>query len=549
MAALADNALAFDIETFLAQEQAKDLLRFTTAGSVDDGKSTLIGRLLYDSQNVYEDQLKAVTKASVNRSAGPIDFSLLTDGLRAEREQGITIDVAYRYFATARRKFIIADTPGHEQYTRNMATGASTAELAIILIDARNGILPQSRRHAYIASLLGIPNFAIAVNKMDLVEYDQAVFRAIERDFREFLGRLHARPHVYFLPISALEGDNVVRRSRKMPWFEGPSLLEFLETVPVLDRVRAAAFRFPVQRVVRPDQTFRGYAGQVVSGAVRPGDAIVAFPSGQRSRVESIETFDGPLQEAIAPMSVTLTLEDELDISRGDMIAPAQKLPEVARQFDANVVWLNEQPLDPAKTYVVKHTAQNVAAEVKAIKHRVNITTLEHEAADRLEMNAIGVLRIETSRPIYFDAYSENRGTGSFILLDPATNATVGAGMILWAVQADRARRNVELGTGRVTAAERIARYRHSGATVALGHREQLAWLLERKLFDRGCAVVISSNAGVDAYATGLLVLHLSDEASDLPIDDARAAEEVIRRLEESGVLLPDESLTGGEGI
>ena len=491
---------------------------------MDDGKSTLIGRLLYDSQNVYEDQLKAVTKASVNRSAGPIDFSLLTDGLRAEREQGITIDVAYRYFATARRKFIIADTPGHEQYTRNMATGASTAELAIILIDARNGILPQSRRHAYIASLLGIPNFAIAVNKMDLVEYDEGVFRAIERDFREFLGLLHASPRVYFLPISALEGDNVVRRSRKMPWFEGPSLLEFLETVPVLDRVRAAAFRFPVQRVVRPDQTFRGYAGQVVSGSVRPGDAIVAFPSGQRSRVESIETFDGPLQEAVAPMSVTLTLKDELDISRGDMIASAQKLPEVTRQFDASVVWLNEQPLDPAKTYIVKHTAQSVAAEVKAIKHRVNITTLEHETVDRLEMNAIGVLRIETSRPIYFDAYSENRATGSFILLDPATNATVGAGMILAAVQAERTRRTVELGTGRVTAAERIARYRHSGATVALGHREQLAWVLERRLFDRGCAVVISSNTDVDAYATGLLVLHLSDEASDLPTDDARAA-------------------------
>jgi len=551
MAALADNALAFDIETFLAQEEAKDLLRFTTAGSVDDGKSTLIGRLLYDSQNVYEDQLKAVTKASVNRSAGPIDFSLLTDGLRAEREQGITIDVAYRYFATALRKFIIADTPGHEQYTRNMATGASTAELAIILIDARNGILPQSRRHAYIASLLGIPNFAIAVNKMDLVDYDEAVFRTIEREFREFLGRLHARPQVYFLPISALEGDNVVRRSRKMPWFEGSSLLEFLETVPVLDRVRAAAFRFPVQRVVRPDQSFRGYAGQVVSGAVRPGDAIVAFPSGQRSRVESIETFDGPLQEAIAPMSVTLTLTDELDISRGDMIASAQKLPEVTRQFDANVVWPNEQPLDPAKTYVVKHTAQSVTAEVKAIKHRVNITTLEHEAVGRLEMNAIGVLQIETSRPIYFDAYSANRATGSFILLDPATNATVGAGMILSAVQAERARRTIELKLGRVTAAERIARYRHSGATVVLGRREQLAWLLERKLFDRGCSVVIANDTGLGAYVTGLLVLLVSDETSDwdLPPDDLQAADEIIRRLEESGILLADESLTGGEGI
>jgi sulfate adenylyltransferase subunit 1 len=549
MAALADTALAFDIETFLAQEQAKDLLRFTTAGSVDDGKSTLIGRLLFDSQNVYEDQLKAVTKASVNRSAGPIDFSLLTDGLRAEREQGITIDVAYRYFATARRKFIIADTPGHEQYTRNMATGASTADLAIILIDARNGILPQSRRHAYIASLLGIPNFAIAVNKMDLVDYDEAVFRAIEQDFSDFLRQLHGATDAYFLPISALAGDNVVRRSRVMPWFDGPSLLEFLETVPVLDRVRAASFRFPVQRVVRPDQTFRGYAGQVVSGAVRPGDAILAFPSGRRSRVQSIETFDGPLQEAIAPMSVTLTLEDELDISRGDMLASAQKLPEVARQFDATVVWLNEQPLDPARTYVVKHTAQSVAAQVKAIKHRVNIATLEHEEAGSLEMNAIGVLRIETSRPIFFDAYSDNRATGSFILLDPATNATVGAGMILSAVHTDRTRRTAEMKLGRVTVAERIARYRHSGATVALGRRQQLAWLLERRLFDRGCAVVIADKAGVEAGATGLLVLVLSDEATHLPPDDSQAADQIIRGLEESGILLTDESLTGGEGI
>jgi sulfate adenylyltransferase large subunit len=551
MAALADTALAFDIETFLAQEQAKDLLRFTTAGSVDDGKSTLIGRLLFDSQNVYEDQLKAVTKASVNRSAGPIDFSLLTDGLRAEREQGITIDVAYRYFATARRKFIIADTPGHEQYTRNMATGASTAELAIILIDARNGVLQQSRRHAYIASLLGIPNFAIAVNKMDLVGYDEAVFHAIEIEFSEFLGRLRAMPNVYFLPVSALEGDNVVRRSRKMAWFDGPSLLEFLETVPVLDRVRAGAFRFPVQRVVRPDQAFRGYAGQIVSGTIRPGDAILAFPSGQRSRVESIETFDGPLPEAIAPMSVTLTLEDELDISRGDMIASVQKVPEAARQFDANVVWLSEQPLDASKTYLLKHSAQTVAAEVKAIRHRMNINTLEQEESDSLEMNAVGVLRIETSRAIYFDAYSENRATGSFILLDPATNATVAAGMILSAVQVDRGSRRVELRVGRVTAAERIARYRHSGAIVALGRREQLAWLLERNLFDRGCAVTVAGDTSIDASATGLLVLLVSAQAPerDLPIDDAAAADEIIHRLEESGVLLPNESLTEGEGI
>jgi sulfate adenylyltransferase subunit 1 (EFTu-like GTPase family) len=335
-----------------------------------------------------------------------------------------------------------------------------------------------------------------------------------------------------------------------MDWFDGPSLLEFLETVPVLDRVRAGAFRFPVQRVVRPDQNFRGYAGQIVSGAVRPGDAMLAFPSGQRSRVASIETFDGPLPEAIAPMSVTLTLEDELDISRGDMLASAERVPEVARQFEANVVWLSEQPLDPNRTYLLKHSAQTVAAEVKAIRHRVNINTLAHETVDQLEMNAIGVLRIETSRAIYFDAYTENRTTGSFILFDPATNATVAAGMILAAVQVDRGRRAVELRVGRVTAAERIARYRHSGAVLALGGREQLAWLLERRLFDRGCAVAVVNEAGLDA-GTGLLVLLVSGQTCDwdLPSDDARAADEVVRRLEESGILLPDESLTEGEGI
>src|SRR5271165_5762177 len=385
-AAMLEAPETFAIEDFLAREGRKDLLRFTTAGSVDDGKSTLIGRLLYDSRNVYEDQIKSVTKASVNRSAGAIDFSLLTDGLRAEREQGITIDVAYRYFATARRKFIIADTPGHEQYTRNMATGASTADLAVILIDARNGVLQQSRRHGFIASLLGIPNFVVAVNKMDAVGYDEAVFRSIESEYREFVGRVflqQSAPHVYFLPISALEGDNVVRPSRNMAWFQGPSLLEFLESVPVHHRTRGAAFRFPVQRVIRPDQDFRGYAGQIVSGSVRPGDGILALPSGRRSRVKSIETFDGQLDEAVAPMSVTLTLEDEVDISRGDMLASAQKPPDAARQFDASIVWLNEQPLDLSRPYVLKHTTQTMPAEVKAVKHRVNIKTLEHEPADR----------------------------------------------------------------------------------------------------------------------------------------------------------------------
>ena len=561
MAAVAKTPVAFQIEDFLAQEQAKDLLRFTTAGSVDDGKSTLIGRLLYDSQSVYEDQLKAVTKASVNRSAGTIDFSLLTDGLRAEREQGITIDVAYRYFATARRKFIIADTPGHEQYTRNMATGASTADLAVILIDARNGVLQQSRRHGYIASLLGIPNFVVAVNKMDAVGYDEAVFRAIETEYREFIGRLSVQlnaPHPYFLPISALEGDNVVRPSRNMPWFQGPSLLEFLETVPVHQRTRVSAFRFPVQRVIRPDQDFRGYAGQVVSGTIRPGDSILALPSGQRSRVKSIETFDGRLEEAVAPLSVTLTLEDEVDISRGDMISSAQKTPDIARQFDVSVVWLNEQALDLSRPYILKHTTQTLPAEVKAVKHRVNIKTLEHETSDRLEMNGIGVLRIETSRPIYFDAYTQNRATGSVILIDPETNATVGAGMILAPVIVERDRSKVaslDLRHERVTPVERMARYRHGGETISLGDRKALAWLLERKLFDRGCAVTVIEHASPEALAAleqaGLLVLLISSQASewDLPKDDSEAAEFVIASLEETEILLRNESLTGGEGI
>ncbi len=559
MSALAKPAVVFEIEDFLAQEHAKDLLRFTTAGSVDDGKSTLIGRLLYDSQSVYEDQIKAVTKASVNRSAGAIDFSLLTDGLRAEREQGITIDVAYRYFATARRKFIIADTPGHEQYTRNMATGASTADLAVILIDARNGVLQQSRRHGFIASLLGIPNFVVAVNKMDAVGYDEAVFRSIESEYREFVGRVFSQqsaPHVYFLPISALEGDNVVRPSRNMAWFQGPSLLEFLESVPVHHRTRGAAFRFPVQRVIRPDQDFRGYAGQIVSGSVRPGDGILALPSGRRSRVKSIETFDGQLEEAVAPMSVTLTLEDEVDISRGDMLASAQKPPDAARQFDASMVWLNEQPLDLSRPYVLKHTTQTMPAEVKAVKHRVDIKTLEHEPADRLEMNGIGVLRIETSRPIYFDAYTQNRFTGSLILIDPETNATVGAGMIIAPVIVERSKvAALDLRHERVTPVERIARYRHGGETISLGGRKTLAWLLERRLFDRGCAVTVIEHAAPETLVAleqaGLLVLLVSGKSPDwnLPKDDSEAAELVIASLEETQILLRNESLIGGEGI
>ncbi|HUY81735.1 MAG TPA: sulfate adenylyltransferase subunit CysN [Acidobacteriaceae bacterium] len=425
----AEEQAAFEIEEFLATEQQKDLLRFSTAGSVDDGKSTLIGRLLYDSRNVYEDHVRSVTRSSGGSAAPSIDFALLTDGLRAEREQGITIDVAYRFFSTARRKFIIADTPGHEQYTRNMATGASTADLAIILVDARKGILTQSRRHAYIAALLGIPRVVAAINKMDLVDYSEEVFDRLSRDFAALAERVGLASYE-LIPISALEGDNVVRGSERMPWYEGPSLLEYLENVEVAGRNSEAPFRLPVQRVMRPDQNFRGFAGQIAAGTIRPGDRIVALPSGRTSLVERIVTFDRDLKSASAPLSVTLTLEDELDISRGDLIAAVDAQPAVTNHFAASAVWLHAQPLALHKRYLLKHASHVVSARVRAVRHRVNIETLETQAATALELNGIGEIEVETDRPILADLYGESRMTGSFILIDPASNATVGAGMI-----------------------------------------------------------------------------------------------------------------------
>ena len=461
-------------------EGAPELLRFTTAGSVDDGKSTLIGRLLYDSKGVYEDQVASIRKATRNQTTGGLDLSLLTDGLRAEREQGITIDVAYRYFSTARRKFIIADTPGHEQYTRNMATGASTANLAIILIDARYGVLPQSRRHAYIASLLGIPHMVVAVNKMDLVEFRQAVFDAIRRDFEAFAQQLEIRD-AEFIPLSALDGDNVVRRSERTPWYQGPSLLEHLETVPIASDRNLTDFRFPVQTVIRPNLDFRGFAGQIASGVVRRGDILTVLPSGRRSRVKEIVTWDGRLEEAFAPMSVTICLEDELDISRGDMLA-AEKSPLYAgRRLQANVVWMSEKPLAPRYPYLLKHTSQLVQARVRHVRHRVNIHSLERQPADGLDLNEIGLVELETHRPLFFDAYAKNRATGGFILIDPLSNETVGAGMIVSAV-------TEVSGQGRVTAADRRSRFGHSPAIVVIEDEER-AYATERYLFDRGCQV------------------------------------------------------------
>jgi sulfate adenylyltransferase subunit 1 len=423
------------------------LLRICTAGSVDDGKSTLIGRLLYDSRAVYEDQLASVEKASKNRVAGPIDFSLFTDGLKAEREQGITIDVAYRYFATARRKFILADTPGHEQYTRNMATGASTADVAVLLVDARNGVRTQSRRHARIARLLGINDFVLAINKMDLVDFDRTVFDGIVDDFEDLLRGANTHP----IPISALHGDNVITQSDRTPWFQEKSLLEFLETVEVDRSSTAKPFRFPVQLVLRPDDAFRGYAGQIASGTVRTGDAVTVLPSGRTSKVKRIVTWDGDLEMAHAPMSVTLTIEDEIDVSRGDMIvADSQPValsvqPSVEKRFEAEMVWMDERPLDPARVYLLKQATRVVTAEVNR----------------GLVMNQIGSVTVTTAKPIVFDRYTDSRFTGSFILIDPATNFTAGAGMITNAVQ----ERGVTL--ARPSAAERLAQIARGAATDA----------------------------------------------------------------------------------
>ena len=473
-----------------------ELLRFTTAGSVDDGKSTLIGRLLLDSRGAYEDQIAAVRKTD----GGGLDLALLTDGLRAEREQGITIDVAYRYFTTARRKFIIADTPGHEQYTRNMATGASTAALAVVLVDARRGVLPQSRRHAFIAHLLGIPRLVVAVNKMDLVDYRREIFDAIRAEFSDFTARLGA-PEPYYIPVSALRGDNVVSSGARMPWYDGPTLLRYLEEVPAEAASPAGPLRFPVQYVIRPNQEFRGYAGQVASGVVRPGDEVVALPSGRTSRVRSIVTWEGDAPVAYAPMSVTLTLEDEIDVSRGDMLASAAAPPQVARVFEASVVWMSEKPLAPHRTYLLKHTTRQVSAAVRAIRYRSDVNTLEHHPAATLELNEIGAVVLETRQPLAFEPYRTNRAAGAFILIDPLTNETAGAGMIERATD-DAAR-------GRVTAEERAARHGHGGAVIWLDGSLEAAWALERKLFDLGGAVcVVESEAeAVAARSAGMIAI------------------------------------------
>ncbi len=492
----------------LRQNQEADLLRFTTAGSVDDGKSTLIGRLLYDSKSIYEDQLEALGNDSKKLNRDHVDLALLTDGLRAEREQGITIDVAYRYFSTPKRRFIIADTPGHEQYTRNMVTGASTANLALVLIDAKNGITIQSRRHGFIASLLGIPHVVVVVNKMDLVDFSQTVFDEIRDEYQDFTSKLNIRD-LHFIPVSALAGDNVVHQSSNMPWYNGPPVMSLLENVYISSDRNLIDLRFPVQYVNRPNQDFRGYCGQVMSGIVRKDDRITVLPSGKTSRVERIVSQDGDLNYAVPPQSITLCLADELDVSRGDMLVHPANQPRVAREIEAMLVWMDEAPLVTGKAYWLKHTTRMLRATITRLRYRVEPHELHRESATTLRLNEIGRIHIELFQPIMCDPYQVNRESGSLILIDPDTNRTVGAGMIIErrgnarekAAAPGPVSHNITRHHGQVTAADRQALIKQKPATLWFtglsgAGKSTLAFELEKRLLQEGrlCYVLDGDN-------------------------------------------------------
>jgi bifunctional enzyme CysN/CysC len=497
--------IAKDILAYLEQHERKELLRFITCGSVDDGKSTLIGRLLYDSKMIYEDQLAQLENESKvhGTTGGKFDPALVTDGLRAEREQGITIDVAYRYFSTAKRKFIIADTPGHEQYTRNMATGASTADLAIILIDARHGVLTQTKRHSFIVSLLGIRHVVVTINKMDLVNYSQARFDEICEDYKQFVSRLDL-PDLHFIPLAALHGENVVDPSPNMPWYRGNTLMNFLESVYIGSDRNLEDFRLPIQYVNRPNLDFRGFCGTIASGILRKGDEIMVLPSKRTSRVKRLVTQDGDLDEAFCPQSITVVLDDEVDCSRGDMIVRPGNVPKSSNQFDATIVWLNADALLPGKSYLFKHTSQTIPGQIDSLRYRVDVNTLHRSPAPELQLNEIGRCSITLSQSIYFDAYKRNRSTGAFIIIDRLTNATVGAGMI---TDRDTARpkaawESTEQDSVKtesmteVNPQERSARFGQSPATVLFTGltgtgKSTIARAVERALFDQGRAVMV----------------------------------------------------------
>ncbi|MBD1597415.1 sulfate adenylyltransferase subunit CysN [Pseudomonas typographi] len=493
------DLISEDILAYLAQHERKELLRFLTCGNVDDGKSTLIGRLLHDSKMIYEDQLEAITRDSkkVGTTGEDVDLALLVDGLQAEREQGITIDVAYRYFSTAKRKFIIADTPGHEQYTRNMATGASTCDLAIILVDARYGVQTQTRRHSYIASLLGIKHIVVAVNKMDLNGFDQGVFDAIKADYLKFAEAIELVPSsLHFVPMSALKGDNVVNRSERSPWYEGPALMEILETVEVAADRNLTDLRFPVQYVNRPNLNFRGFAGTLASGVVHKGDEVVVLPSGKNSRVKSIVTFEGELESAGPGQAVTLTMEDEIDISRGDLLVHADNVPQVTDQFEAMMVWMAEEPMRPGKKYDIKRATSYVPGSIPSIVHTVDVNTLQQAQASQLKLNEIGRVKVSLDAAIALDGYDSNRTTGAFIVIDRLTNGTVGAGMIIAAPVVPHGTAGSHGKGAHVASAERALRFGQQPATVLFtglsgAGKSTLAYALERKLFDMGRAVYV----------------------------------------------------------
>lgn len=539
--------IATDINAYLKEHEQKELLRFLTCGSVDDGKSTLIGRLLFESKMIYEDQLEALEVDSKKfGTTGGMDLALTTDGLKAEREQGITIDVAYRYFSTTKRKFIIADTPGHEQYTRNMATGASTCDLAIILIDARadHGVITQTKRHSFIVSLLGIKHVLIAVNKMDLVDWSEERFEEIKQDYKEFATRLDM-PDQHFIPISALNGDNLIDRSENTPWYEGSTLMHHLENVHIASDRNLIDFRLPVQYVNRPNLDFRGFCGTLSSGKVKVGDEVMALPSKKKSRVERIVTFDGDLQEAFAPQAVTVTLEDEIDVSRGDMLVRPDNLPTTATKFDATVVWMADQPLLPGTEYLIKQTSHVVSGRVSTLRYRIDVNSLHREPTPSLGLNEIGRVRFDLDEPIALDGYRRNRSTGAFIIIDRLTNVTVGAGMILDGSTADEetsaweqeANEGLVEAASAVTADEREARYGQKPATVLLtgppaAGKTPIAAAVERMLFDAGRAVITIDGQTLRRGLSRDLKFTAEDRSENL-----RRAAEVAKTVNSAGLI------------
>ena len=494
-----------DIKTFLDNDEKKDLLRFLTAGSVDDGKSTLIGRLLFDSKKIYEDQLDALERDSkrVGNAGDHIDYALLLDGLKAEREQGITIDVAYRYFSTNKRKFIIADTPGHEQYTRNMITGGSTANLAVILVDARTGVITQTKRHSFLVSLLGIKHVVLAVNKMDLVDFSEERFNEIVTEYKQFVSKLNI-PDVQYIPLSALEGDNVVKKSDRTPWYKGKSLLDFLETVEIGTDQNFDDFRYPVQYVLRPNLDFRGFSAKVASGVVHKGDEVMVLPSMKKTKVKEIVTYDGNLDYAFPPQSVTLTLEDEIDISRGDMLVHPDNLPLIGRTFEAMLVWMDEEDMDVNKQFFIKQTTNTSRVRIDGIRYKVDVNTMSQSKVDKLKLNEIGRAVFTTNRPLYFDPYVKNKSCGAFILIDPITNNTSAVGMIidkadlkdLFTAITDEDKKKMISGESLVSSAEWKKRLEQDGKVFWITGEDKsyvrlMVYTLERRLYDIGKIAVI----------------------------------------------------------